>query len=451
MKGMWRAAVLAASVGNVCLATAAAGQTTGGLPNYGDYQSLDGTFRVGISVANQLNGFQQQEAFSQHEIDGIGDYLDPFELTPVIGQLNAQVAAINGVFDIRGANAVAGYAQNSPAFSVRIVDEDGTTISNKHGELCSFNYNGATRQESFDAFDEAIDDEAAPTSRALLGCLTRAFVTTSPVDPLAGNPNSLQSTLARSALDLSSGDSAIEEAGVDGANSAGDPWIIGASVGFGSAGRFDLTRIDARIARGFRVFEGGRGRLKLDVPFNYTSINGAAVFGGQIGLGLEVPVTPNFSLEPRASYGVTGSVDAGQVGHIAQGTVAARYVIYGLGRGRVVLGAMGGYSQTLGTPFTELDLDPGLKNGVFRGGIAYDTPLSMRIGGRLTGVRGSYSYTRYTGDKLFNNNFHEATLSFGLRTREEQVRGSRDLVRFNVGTIQADNFQQYTLGLGFRF
>ena len=453
MKKAYVAAIIAASVGGLCFTSLAEAQSTSALPNYGGYRELDGTFRVGVNVTNQLNGFQRQDGFSQDSIENIADYLNPAQLTNTIGQLNARTAAIDGIFDVRGATARAGFAQNSTAFSVRIVDDSGATISNKEGESCSFNYALQTRQASFDEFDEATDDENAPTSQKLLGCLTRAFVTSSPVDPLAGNPNSLQSTLARGGLDLSSGDSAIEENGGDtgGGNSAGDPWIIGGSIGFGSAGRFDLVRVDFRTAATFRVFEGGRSRLKFDMPINYTKIGDAKAFGAQIGLALEVPLTPNFSIEPRAAYGATGSVDVGQIGHIAQGSLTARYAIHGVGRGRIVLGFMGGYSQTLGTPFTDLDLDPGLKNGVFRGGIAYDTPLTLRIGGRLTALRGSYGYTRYTGDALFNNNFHELTLSFGLRTREEQVRGSRDLVRFNVGTIQAENFQQYTFGLGFRF
>ncbi|MGJ3627488.1 hypothetical protein AB5I41_11925 [Sphingomonas sp. MMS24-JH45] len=103
---------------------------------------------------------------------------------------------------------------------------------------------------------------------------------------------------------------------------------------------------------------------------------------------------------------------------------------------------MGGYSQTLGTPFSDVDLNPGLKNGVFRGGAAYETPLNLRVGGRLTSLRGSYTYTQYTGKELYNNNFHEIGLSFGLRPREEQVRAMRDVVRFNVATIQASGFRR---------
>ncbi|MGJ3627489.1 hypothetical protein AB5I41_11930 [Sphingomonas sp. MMS24-JH45] len=177
-------------------------------------------------------------------------------------------------------------------------------MNKNNGETCAFTYNGTSRQASFDQFDAAVDDENSPTSRALTSCLAGALVRNSPVDPLAGDPASLQSALARSSLDLTAGDSLIEEMGPDrmtGANAAGDPWIIGATAGFGNAGRFDVTKIDARIARGFRVFEGGRARLKFDLPISYTRINGTPAYSAQLGLGLELPVSPNFSIEPRVA------------------------------------------------------------------------------------------------------------------------------------------------------
>lgn len=443
-------ALLMAATGVATIGTAS-GQT---LPNYGNYEALKKAFRVGVNVTNSLNGFNAQQSYDQDRIEDIDVALDPNELAPVIGAFNTQTASITAIFDIRGANGIGSYNQNSPVLTVRVVNDDGTTFVNKNGESCAFTYNGTTRQESYDLLDAAIDDEGTlPDARRLTACLAGALVRNSPVDPLAGNPNSLQASLARSSLDFTSGDSLIEEMGPDGsgANSAGDPWIIGATAGFGNAGRFDVTKIDARIARGFRVFEGGRARLKLDLPFSYTRISGTPAYSAQVGMGLEVPVSPNFSLEPRVAYGVTGSAQVGQAGHILQGSIAGRYVLYGVGRGRIVLGAMGGYSRTLGTPFTDIDLDPGLKNGVFRGGGAYETPLDLRVGGRLTSLRASYTFTQYTGSDLYNNNFHEFGLSFGLRPREEQVRALRDVVRFNVATIRASGFEQYTVGLGFRF
>ena len=418
------------------------------VPNLGNYQDLDGTFRIGIQVVNQLNGFNQSASFEQNTIEDLEEFLDPSVIAGVVGAQNAQFGAISTVFDLRGATALGGYAQNSSTLSLSFVSPRGEVVRQEDGTPCTFTFQGATRQDAFDSFDTAIEEETTPTSQALLGCLGRSFTRFAPADPLAGNPNSLQASLTRSALDLTNGDSLIEE----GANTSGDPWIIGASYTMGSAGRFDIDRMDARIQRGFRVLEGNRALLKLDLPFNYSRINGATAYSAQLGLGLEVPViAQRWSLEPRIGYGAVYSEDAGSVGHILQGTVTSRYVLDGLGRGRLVIGNMIGYSQTLDPPGTEANINPDLKNWSTRNGVAYELPLKMRVGGRLSSLRASYGFTAYFGDELRNNSFHEATLSFGIRGREESVRARRDLIRFNVSTVQAQGYQSYTAGLGFRF
>lgn len=434
----------------LCSSATAYGQT---VPNIGNYQELRKSFRIGIQVRNQLNGFQQSARFEQDTIDDIIDFLDPSVIATVVGLQNAQFGAVSSVFDIRGATAVAGYLQNSSILTVNIVSPTGQIITQRDGTPCTFSFNGLNRQQAFNTFDAAVDDDSSPTSRALLGCLARSFTRFSPADPLAGNPGSLQAALTRSALDLTTGDSLVEqEEQQQGANTSSDPWLVGATFNTGSAGRFDIDRVDARIQRGFRIFEGNRALLKFDLPFNYARINGVDSYSAQIGLGLEVPlIDRKWSIEPRIGYGAVYSANAGSVGHILQASVASRYVINGLGRGRLIIGNMVGYGQTLDTPGTQANINPDLKNWSLRNGLAYDLPLKARLFSRGSSMRASYSFTQYLGSDLRNNSFHEATISFGLRGREDSVRASRDLIRINFSTTQARGYSTYSAGLGFRF
>jgi len=255
--------------------------------------------------------------------------------------------------------------------------------------------------------------------------------------------------MTRDALDFTAGDSLVELG--PNANSAGDPWQIGATYQTGTADRFSMSRIDARINKGWRILAGSRARLKLDLPFSFTTIKGAQAYTAQVGLGLEVPVKANvWSIEPRVAYGITYSGDQGSLGHIAQGTIASRYVIRGLGRGQLLVGNLFGWSATLATP-GDFNLNPDVKAWMFRNGLAYELPLKMRVAGRSTSLRASYAFTNYAGAKLYNNNFHEMTLSFGIRGREDTAKQFRDTVRINFNTIQAARFHTYTVGLGFRF
>lgn len=132
-------------------------------------------------------------------------------------------------------------------------------------------------------------------------------------------------------------------------------------------------------------------------------------------------------------------------------TVASRFVVGNVGRGRIVIGNMVGYTQTLGTGFAGYNINPGLKNWAFRNGLAYDLPLKFRGLGRNTSMRASYTFTNYAGDDLYFNKFHEFGLSLGLRGREESARNARDLIRLNLGLTKAKDYSSWSAGLGFRF
>lgn len=431
----------------VCVAAVPAVGFAQSVPNYGNYQARSDNFRIGIRLTNALTQ-TAEGSFEQNTIEDIVTFLDPAEIAaaqPTFYNNNVQV---QGVFDLRGAPVLGDYALNSPTLTIRFIDPATGGTLNVNGQPCTFAYAGATRAASFAQFDAATDPDLTPDQR-IMQCLGNAWSRFSPIDPLVGNPYSLQGNMSRNALDFTDGMSLVELG--PNANSAGDPFIIGATFSTGSAGRFDMTRIDARINKGWRILEGNRARLKLDVPFSFTTIKGAAAYTGEIGLGLEVPIKANvWSLEPRVAYGITYSSEQGALGHIVQGTIASRLVLRGLGRGQLMIGNMAGYSTTLDTP-GDLNINPDVKAWIFRNGFAYELPLKMRVAGRNTSFRASYGFTNYSGAKLFNNNFHEASISFGLRGREDTPKAFRDVVRLNFNTIQAKGFSTYTVGLGFRF
>lgn len=440
-----------ASFATVAVPFVASAQTA--LPNFGNYQALTQNYRIGAQAFNPLTGVTTERSFEQQVITDIQEFLDPSLIAANLGQAYNDQTRVSQVFDLRGAAVLGGYSLNSTVLTVVFVDPtSGATVSDNAGTPCSFTYNGLTRQDSYNAFDADTGDIDTPNSALLARCLSRSLSRFSPVDPLAGNPYSLLGSMAKAALDLSEGGSLVEQDDLDDqANSAGDPWIIGAAYSGGSAGRFSLDRFDARVAKGWRVFEGNRARLKLDIPFSYTTVQGAAAYSGQIGLGLEMPLKNKvWSIEPRVSYGVALSVDQATAGHIVQGTITSRVALNGLGRGRLVIGNMIGYSTTLNTP-GGLNLNPEFNKFLFRNGLAYDLPLKLRLGNRSTSVRGSYTFTNFTGERLFNNNFHEITLSFGIRGREATARALRDVFRINLSTVQAKGFSAGTVGVGFKF
>lgn len=372
--------------------------------------------------------------------------MSPEQLIARFGNQYNNQAAVSGILDIRGVSAYATYDAFSPYFTIRIpaFDEGGVPYQ--------LVFRGQTRTQSYNLFKQMLDDTSDDEAMDLIRRLLKAMARYSPIDPIAGNPNSIQGTLSRSALDLASGDSAIENPDTP-KNAPADPWMVGATVSTFSAGsRYTGRRIDARIQRSFRLSEGGRSLLKFEMPFSYSETNGARAASVQLGVGAEFPVIARrWSLEPRLGYGLTASDQLGSIGHMAMGSVTSRLVFEHIGRGRIVLGNMIGYSGTLSTAFTGYNFNPGIKNTIFRNGLAYEFPLKLRKGGRSLSVRASYAMTNMTGTQLYANTFHEATVSFGVRGREEGPRGSRDLIRFNISGVKAGAYQSLTAGVGFRF
>lgn len=414
-----------------------------------DFQTLQNLFRISVTVGTP--GGPVTSNYGLDVADDTQNFLDPSALSQRFGQNYQDTFAVQGIVDIRGVLAYGSYAANSSTLQIRIpaFDEPNAPYV--------LTFNGQTRAESFAQFDSYLDNEDIAEGQRLLRLLLRAFTRFSPIDPLAGNPGSIQGSLVRAGLDLSSGDSAVEQSAnnASGQRKEGpaDPWMVGGSFTTFSAGeRYSGKRFDGRIQRSFRLAEGGRSLLKFEMPFSYSETNGARAASLQLGLGAEFTVIDRrWSLEPRIGYAITASDKLGSIGHMASASITSRYVIDGLGRGRIVIGNMVGYTSTISTAFTGYDFDPAVRNTVLRNGIAYELPVKARAGGRNLSIRGSYAMTNLLGTELYANTFHEATLSVGVRGREESIRNTRDLIRFNVSGTKAADYKSLTFGVGFRF
>jgi hypothetical protein len=262
-------------------------------------------------------------------------------------------------------------------------------------------------------------------------------------------------------MDLSAGDSAIESAVVGGQAADEPAWMIGISAGSAEAGRFETDKLDVRVERSFRVLEGGRSRLKIELPVSLTDTAGAkqAVVG--LGAGLEIPVIARrWSLEPRVAYGAVIAPELGSVGHMLSSSVTSRLVFEQVGRGHLVIGNMVGYTTTLPLGFLDggsedsglgVDLNPEISNTVFRNGVAYQFPLKTRFMGRTPSVRASYTHTAFTGDALFLEQYNDVAVSFGVRGREDSPRSAFELLRLSANYTFGDDYNAFNVTLGYRF
>lgn len=414
------------------------------LPSQAQQDALLSLFRVAVAIQTPTGVFTDSYGIDRADVSK--NFLDPNQLLTRYGSNYNDSYAVQGSLDFRGVQSFASYDANSTTLRLRVpaFDEPNAPYV--------LVFTGATRRDSYDQFKSYVSKSNIAEGLRLLRLLLAALSRQSPIDPLAGNPGSIQGALVRSGLDLSAGNSAIEQADTP-KSAPGDPWMVGGAFTTYSVGsRYHGRRFDGRIQRSFRLSEGGRSLLKFELPISYSETNGARAASIQVGVGAEFPVVAGrWSLEPRAGYAITASDQLGSIGHMGSGSITSRYVLPHVGRGRVIIGNMVGYVSTLSTAFTGWDFDPGIQNTVIRNGVAYELPLKARAGGRNLSLRASYAVTNLLGSALYANTYHEVAVSFGVRGREDGARNSRDLIRVNVSGTKAGAYKSLTAGVGFRF
>ncbi|CAN5221880.1 hypothetical protein BH11PSE2_BH11PSE2_15670 [soil metagenome] len=407
----------------------------------GNYANLDGNFRYDLRIGPV---FQQQLDFDTLENADV--IIEPNVLLTTYPGIYTNVTAFTAFFDFRGLEIVGSYAANSTTFRVQIASVPGSDCDNAAlgiglNQPCTFDYFGPSRDIAYADFQDDLEDLDDPRIAALF---MRALAKSSPIDPLAGNPDSIQGSLVRRSLDLSAPDVALyrDTLGAD------EPWLIGLAYNNASSGRFEGDHWTGRAQRSFRLFEGNRGRLKIDLPFNVSVYNDAikADLVGSVGYEF-VAINDRWTLEPRVSYGGVFSEDLFSAGQMMSASLSSRYRFDGVGRGHFILGNMVGYTKTLPTA----GVDPDITNTVFRNGLAYELPMKMQMGGRAMSLRGSYTHTNFAGDDLYMNAYDEVALSFGVRNRGLDAKNSFEIFRFGLNGTFAGDYSAYGLSLGARF
>ena len=283
-------------------------------------------------------------------------------------------------------------------------------------------------------------------SLALLPALAHA----APYLPTYGSPNSAQFQTLRVGLNLED----ISDESNDRFGVPGDSDTIGvAGTRWGASGT-DGDRIDGHYQKAWRPFEGSRARLLLDVPVSALNVDheSGTAYLASVNLGLEMPVTNNWALTPRAAYGYVSANDGfGGNGELASVSLSSRYRIAQLGRGDLVIGDLIGYTTTVKTGINSQPFYGRTSNGTFRNGLAYQYPLESRIFGRQASLRVSYVNTQLTGDVVPYQRYNELAASFGVRTRESIAKNTFEMLRFGVLYTWADDYDAATVTVGYRF
>lgn len=272
------------------------------------------------------------------------------------------------------------------------------------GVIDPLTFNEDTLDANLDALDDWFegDWDTATAPQDGLDNLLQSWVARSPVEPVAGNPNSLMTRMANADFHL----------GGEGPFLHGDTPLDAAPGQTGIAFDYSHTQTDK--------WDVDTYELHFDHRFNFSSVPNLSVLVsfpvigsqtegswtgmGSLGLGVQYRPTRRWSLTPMLRVGAAGSVTVGAAAMVVTGTLTShtgfslRELSPALPDVRLGLTNQMGYAQSIdGITIGDFEFNYGLKNGVFRNGGYF----AGRFGTSSLGWKLFGNETRWVGDDLY--------------------------------------------------
>jgi hypothetical protein len=366
----------------------------------------------------------QTSAATRSNAEDFADLFTDAGLSSLFGNYTT-VSATTAAVSLRGVPATLSYAAGSTTLRL-VVPSAGIDES----------FTGLTRDESQDLALKWLQGGGG----AALTRLLRQAVATTPIDPVAGNPNSLMSLMGAADFGVATG--AVPGGRVS----------FGARFGSYSAEGYGTDVYTLPLGTAFDLGESGT-TLVLDVPLTLTSTSASQSYSGSAGLGVRVPIPlglsgVSWSVLPMLRLGGVGSVDLGAVGAIWSASLTSTLDLTIRQGTRVTIGNMVARLQTLPLKVGDYDVSYELTNQMFRNGVIASQDIGEWFG-RPVQASAFFIDTRFTGDELFVSSYQEfgGFLSFGV-----QARGQRIPLSLGVTVLNGEHgYRGYSVNLGMSF
>ena len=391
----------------------------------------DDLFSVSITVDGEMSSF----GFS--DVKSAFDQINEDELTEAFSGYTERSMA-GATIDFRGLEMRASFvgATSRLVFEVPSIGINET-------------FAGADRDTSLEMLEEFLKDEGED----ILNQIQRALIATSPVDPIAGNPNSLMGTMVSGQFRAGFQDQTtnIDDAAASDGKEAHDPdnlFVVGARFGRFTAAEKVSNVLTLPLGYSFRLKESGAGLRSVDVslPITYAEIEGGKSGAVSLGIGLTYGINERWSLSPAAGAGVVGSADLGSAGGIGSLSLTSAYTIPRDGWS-LNIGNMVGYYETLDISLGDYDFNPEVSNTVLRNALMVSFPSTVADRDVTTEVWGID--TRFFGSDLYTEYYDEFGISFGLTKVSE--RSIENYLRAGVSHLTGDGVEGWRVNLGYSF
>lgn len=283
------------------------------------------------------------------------------------------------------------------------------------------------------------------TNPQFLKKLLSALARFSPIDPLAGNPDSLFSRRSRgdfnygftnkvsqiwgcgtSAFNFTN-EQPIQVAAVGGAgdifadaqaraaqlqaqNEIGIGLSASSTTAKSTGGDYVTTAIDLPLSYTAKFDSDPRRKFRVELPLSYADTEGAVTYSAGLGLAYSHPLSDDWSLTPAVGVGATGSDDLGAAGGVSSYSLTSAYTwrfdSFALSMGNGV-----GRYDALGIKIGDVEAEADISNTVFTNGFLLTGPNAL-IAKNLV-IEYSFVDTRITGDAVYTDVYDEIGIAVG--------------------------------------
>ena len=280
----------------------------------------------------------------------------------------------------------------------------------------------------------------------ILNRLQQLLVKQSAIDPIAGNPSSMQSRMVSDDFDRNFTQFATNIRDVGGPIDGGTVNnLVGIGISYGNYSQAGLNSsvVTLPLSYTFRPDLNPSRQLTIYAPITVTEVAGAKSYGINLGASYRLPINDNWALTPAFGYGISGSVDLGSAAAMMSASLTSQYTLR-MSSYDLAFGNMVGLYQSSKFTAGDYSFDPQIRNTVYRNGVMASFPTNVM--GRKMAFEVSYVNTIFTGTELYSNQTNEIGVTLGtnkgantarsyLRAGLTYLVGEKDIqgLRLNLG------------------
>lgn len=377
------------------------------------------------------------------EYSTVTDVIDTLDTKSIEQEINYNPTdALNASVDYRGLPIVFKYIENTTTL---VMDIPSIGVSET--------FTGATRNASADSLEDWFKKDGAEAIEKMMKKLAEV----SPVDPVAGNPDSAMSKSVASDFQVGFTNVATKQSTLAQSTSTNNANNILVAPSYSSLDIDGLESSSYSLPLGysFNFDRDSREKITVGLPVSYIDVEGSKAISLGLNLAYTKPVNEKWILTSAMGYGVNGSVDFGSVAQIASASLTSSYSIDLADDYTLSIGNMVGYYTTVKFYSGDYTYNPGITNVVYRNALMLNIPTNELINN--TSVETFVIDTRYTGSALFMESYQEYGLSYGYDAvnfnifNDDEKYAVRKTFKIGMSYLTSAKANGYKVNLGFLF